>query len=124
LSSLRIRQVLSRKKIKPNFKALGAKVGKDMKLVSSAIQSLTIDQISTLESTGELALTGTPYTILLSDVEIIAEDVEGWQVANLGKLTVALDVHITGELKKEGFIKRIDQPVTKFTEGKRSRSNG
>jgi isoleucyl-tRNA synthetase len=96
-----------KKKIKPNFKALGAKVGKDMKLVSSSIQSLTIDQISTLESTGELALAGTPYTILLSDVEIIAEDVEGWQVANLGKLTVALDVHITEELKKEGLSREL-----------------
>ncbi|RKE44483.1 isoleucine--tRNA ligase [Sphingobacterium detergens] len=96
-----------KKKIKPNFKALGAKVGKDMKLVSSSIQSLTIDQISTLESAGELALTGTPYTILLSDVEIIAEDVEGWQVANLGKLTVALDVHITEELKKEGLSREL-----------------
>lgn len=96
-----------KKKIKPNFKALGAKVGKDMKLVSSSIQSLTIDQISLLESTGELALAGTPYTILLSDVEIIAEDVEGWQVANLGKLTVALDVHITEELKKEGLSREL-----------------
>lgn len=96
-----------KKKIKPNFKALGAKVGKDMKLVSSSIQSLTIDQINTLESTGELALAGTPYTILLSDVEIIAEDVEGWQVANLGKLTVALDVHITEELKKEGLSREL-----------------
>ncbi|MGJ1506175.1 isoleucine--tRNA ligase [Sphingobacterium siyangense] len=96
-----------KKKIKPNFKALGAKVGKDMKLVSSSIQSLTIDQISTLESTGELALAGTPYTILLSDVEIIAEDVEGWQVANLGKLTVALDVHLTEELKKEGLSREL-----------------
>ncbi len=96
-----------KKKIKPNFKALGSKVGKDMKLVSSSIQSLTIDQISTLESTGELALTGTPYTILLSDVEIIAEDVEGWQVANLGKLTVALDIHITEELKKEGLSREL-----------------
>lgn len=96
-----------KKKIKPNFKALGSKVGKDMKLVSSSIQSLTIDQISTLESTGELALTGTPYTILLIDVEIIAEDVEGWQVANLGKLTVALDIHITEELKKEGLSREL-----------------
>ncbi|WP_313672441.1 isoleucine--tRNA ligase [Sphingobacterium multivorum] len=96
-----------KKKIKPNFKALGAKVGKDMKLVSSSIQSLTIDQISSLESTGELALAGTPYTILLNDVEIIAEDVEGWQVANLGKLTVALDVHITEELKKEGLSREL-----------------
>lgn len=96
-----------KKKIKPNFKALGSKVGKDMKLVSSSIQSLTVDQISTLEATGELALTGTPYTILLSEVEIIAEDVEGWQVANLGKLTVALDVHITEELKKEGLSREL-----------------
>ncbi|KAF5279302.1 hypothetical protein FQR65_LT15432 [Abscondita terminalis] len=93
-----------KKKIKPNFKALGSKVGKDMKLVTTAINNLTPELISALEKEGSIALADTPYTITTEDVEIIAEDVEGWQVANLGKLTVALDVHITEALKKEGLV--------------------
>ncbi|MFD1768479.1 isoleucine--tRNA ligase [Sphingobacterium suaedae] len=96
-----------KKKIKPNFKVLGAKVGKDMKLVAGAIQSLNDTQISELELQGVLALPGTAYSIKPEDVEIIAEDVAGWQVANLGKLTVALDVHITSELKKEGLSREL-----------------
>ncbi|PRD46258.1 isoleucine--tRNA ligase [Sphingobacterium haloxyli] len=96
-----------KKKIKPNFKVLGAKVGKDMKMVVAAIQSLRDEQIVELENQGTLELTGTPYHITPEDVEIIAEDVAGWQVANLGKLTVALDIHITPELKKEGLSREL-----------------
>ena len=106
-----------KKKVKPNFKALGAKVGKDMKAVAEAINNFSQDDIANLEATGSITLaTGnpqqaTPYQILITDVEIIAEDVPGWQVANLGKLTVALDVTITNELKQEGisreFINRV-----------------
>ncbi|QQT37875.1 isoleucine--tRNA ligase [Sphingobacterium spiritivorum] len=96
-----------KKKIKPNFKALGSKVGKDMKLVTTAINNLTPDLISALEKEGSIALADTPYTITTEDVEIIAEDVEGWQVANLAKLTVALDVHITEALKKEGLSREL-----------------
>jgi isoleucyl-tRNA synthetase len=57
----------------------------------------------------------TKYSILLSDVEIIAEDVPGWQVANLGKLTVALDVTITDELKEEGVARELINRSTKRT---------
>src|SRR5690606_36681140 len=96
-----------KKKIKPNFKVLGAKVGKDMKTVVAAIQGLGDEQIAQLESTGSLALAGTPYHISPEDVEIIAEDVAGWQVANLGKLTVALDIQITPELKQEGLSREL-----------------
>ncbi len=96
-----------KKKVKPNFKALGAKVGKDMKTVAAAIQGFTADQIQELENTGSIPLTGTEYVISSEDVEIIAEDVEGWQVANLGKLTVALDVHITAALKSEGMAREL-----------------
>lgn len=96
-----------KKKIKPNFKVLGAKVGKDMKTVAAAIQSLNDEQISLLEHEGSLKLEGTAYTIQPEDVEIIAEDVAGWQVANLGKLTVALDINITPELKKEGLSREL-----------------
>jgi len=96
-----------KKKIKPNFKALGAKVGKDMKLVATAIQSLPAESISQLEREGKILLQDTPYTISIDDVEIIAEDVAGWQVANLGNLTVALDVQITDELKSEGIAREL-----------------
>jgi isoleucyl-tRNA synthetase len=91
-----------KRKIKPNFKALGQKVGKDMKAVAQAIGEFTQDDIATLDSQGSITLPATGHTILTSDVEIIAEDVPGWQVANLGKLTVALDVTLTNELKLEG----------------------
>ena len=96
-----------KKKIKPNFKVLGAKVGKDMKMVVAAIQALDVEQIGVLESQGVLPLADTPYSITPEDVEIIAEDVAGWQVANLGKLTVALDIHITPELKQEGLSREL-----------------
>lgn len=91
-----------KKKIKPNFKALGAKVGKDMKIVAEAIGNLSQDDIAKLENDGDLLL-ASQHLINITDVEIIAEDVPGWQVANLGKLTVALDVTITDELKQEGL---------------------
>lgn len=112
-----------KKKIKPNFKVLGAKVGKDMKAVAEAIGKLTQDDIATLENEGSIQLeilaggmvVDIPihpqpidhYTLLASDVEIIAEDVPGWQVANSGKLTVALDVTITSELKQEGIARNL-----------------
>lgn len=99
------------KKIKPNFKALGAKVGKDMKVVAAAINEFTQEQIAALEAEGSLTLSATGHSIQLADVEIVAEDVPGWQVASLGKLTVALDVTITDELKEEGisreFVNRV-----------------
>ncbi|MFD2597733.1 isoleucine--tRNA ligase [Sphingobacterium corticis] len=96
-----------KKKIKPNFKALGAKVGKDMKLVAAAITAFTAEEIQALETDGTLPLRDLPYSISTEDVEIIAEDVEGWQVANLGRLTVALDVNISPELKKEGLAREL-----------------
>jgi isoleucyl-tRNA synthetase len=100
-----------KKKIKPNFKALGQKVGKDMKVVAEAITNFTQDDIAALETNGSIPVLDGKYEVLAADVEIIAEDVPGWQVANLGKLTVALDVTITNELKQEGtsreFINRV-----------------
>jgi isoleucyl-tRNA synthetase len=100
-----------KKKIKPNFKALGQKVGKDMKVVAEAITNFTQDDITSLETNGNIQVLDGKYEVLAADVEIIAEDVPGWQVANLGKLTVALDVTITNELKQEGisreFINRV-----------------
>lgn len=96
-----------RKKIKPNFKALGPKVGKNMKTIAAAIAGLNADQIKQLENNGEYRLPENDFTLNLADVEISAEDVEGWQVANLGKLSVALDVQITPELKQEGISREV-----------------
>ncbi|GAB2987098.1 isoleucine--tRNA ligase [Mucilaginibacter puniceus] len=96
-----------KKKIKPNFKVLGAKVGKDMKDVANAINNFGQDDIAKLETEGSVPVLDNKYQILDTDVEIIAEDVPGWQVANLGKLTVALDVTITNELKQEGISREL-----------------
>jgi len=96
-----------KKKVKPNFKALGAKVGKDMKLVAEAISSMTQQDLAKFEKEGSILIPDTSYSILLSDVEIIAEDIPGWQVTNLGNLTVALDVSITPELKSEGLSREL-----------------
>lgn len=95
------------KKIKPNFKALGPKVGKDMKLVADAINSFTQQDISRFESEGTIGIPGTAYQIAIEDVEILAEDVPGWQVANIGALTVALDINISEELKQEGISREL-----------------
>ncbi|SKB64572.1 isoleucine--tRNA ligase [Daejeonella lutea] len=95
------------KKIKPNFKALGPKVGKDMKVVAAMLSNLTQPEISKFELDGSFKISGTEYSIDIEDVEIVAEDVPGWQVANLGKLTVALDVTLTSELKQEGISREL-----------------
>ena len=96
-----------KKKIKPNFKALGTKVGKDMKLVTEAINKITQEELTQFEKEGSFSIRDTQYEISLTDVEIIAEDIPGWQVTNLGSLTVALDVTITNELKQEGLSREL-----------------
>ena len=97
------------KQIKPNFKTLGARLGKDMKLVAGEITNFTAEQISTLEKDGKMEIQS--YEISLADVEIFTKDIPGWTVANEGKMTVALDLTLTEELKAEGvareFINRI-----------------
>jgi isoleucyl-tRNA synthetase len=95
------------KKIKPNFKVLGAKVGKDMKTVSNAINAFGQEEIKRLETEGSIAIANTPYSILLADVEILAEDVPGWQVTSMGNLTVALDITLTEELIQEGISREL-----------------
>ncbi|AMQ00622.1 Isoleucine--tRNA ligase [Pedobacter cryoconitis] len=96
-----------KKKIKPNFKALGPKVGKDMKSVAETISGMSAEDLSKFEAEGSYLVPGTSYVILLEDVEIIAEDIPGWQVTNIGKLTVALDVTITDVLKEEGLSREL-----------------
>jgi isoleucyl-tRNA synthetase len=94
-----------KKKIKPNFKTLGKKLGKDMKAVADVINNYGSDEIEKFEQQGKVEISG--YQILPEDVEIIAEDVPGWQVTNLGKLTVALDINITTVLKEEGIAREV-----------------
>jgi len=97
------------KNIKPNFKILGPRFGKNMRFVTAAIQSLTEVDIATLEKDNELAINveGISEIIALSDVEISTQDIEGWLVANQGNLTVALDVSISEELRNEGIAREL-----------------
>ena len=92
------------KTIKPNFKVLGPKFGKDMRLVAQAIQKLTQDDIAIVEKQGEISIeiAGNIVNLTIAEVEITSQDIEGWLVANQGNLTVALDVTITDDLRKEG----------------------
>ena len=92
------------KMIKPNFKVLGPRFGKDMRFVAQAIQNLSQEDIATVEKQGEISLkiNENVVNLTLSEVEITSQDIEGWLVANQGSLTVALDVNITDELRKEG----------------------
>jgi isoleucyl-tRNA synthetase len=101
------------KKIKPNFKVLGKKAGALMKEAATAIQALGQEEIRQMEREGRFELKLNSQSMLLEteDVEILSEDIPGWQVASDGKLTVALDTHITEPLREEGiareFINRI-----------------
>lgn len=93
------------KKIKPNFKTLGPKYGKLMKEISQVINGFTQNDIGTLEKDGQFRILAGGQEIFLTsdDVEIITEDIPGWLVATEGALTIALDIHITGELRQEGI---------------------
>jgi isoleucyl-tRNA synthetase len=93
-----------KKKLKPNFKSLGNKMGAKMKAVAAAIGNMNQQDISALEKTGEYGLSIDGETIYISttDVEIIAEDIPGWSVANKDNLTVALDITVTEDLQDEG----------------------
>ncbi len=97
------------KQIKPNFKTLGPRFGKDMKVIASAINSFSSEDIKKIEQSGTLALdiNGKSITLGLEDVEIISQDIEGWLVANDGALTVALDVTITEDLRREGIAREL-----------------
>ncbi|MBL7709791.1 MAG: isoleucine--tRNA ligase [Chitinophagaceae bacterium] len=103
------------KKIKPNFVALGKKLGPKMKAVSAALAQFTQEDIAVLEKEGQynLPVDGEPVILQTTDVEISSEDIPGWTVANKGSLTVALDVTITPELEAEGnareFVNRIQK---------------
>jgi len=97
------------KQIKPNFKTLGPRFGKDMGLISKEIQNFSQEQIAKLERDSELVIdiAGKSITLSLDDVEISSQDIEGWLVANSNGITVALDITISEELRKEGIAREL-----------------
>tara|TARA_B110000459_G_scaffold179319_1_gene205243 strand:+ start:2756 stop:6163 length:3408 start_codon:yes stop_codon:yes gene_type:complete len=97
------------KQIKPNFKALGPRFGKDMKLIANAIQGLKANAIKQIEEKGglDIEINGKSIKLGLNDVEITSQDIEGWLVANQGAMTVALDVSISESLRAEGIAREL-----------------
>jgi isoleucyl-tRNA synthetase len=97
------------KQIKPNFKTLGPRFGKDMGLIAKEIQNFSADQINELDSKGEITLVISGKSIILSleDVEISSQDIPGWLVANANGITVALDITLTEELRNEGIAREL-----------------
>jgi isoleucyl-tRNA synthetase len=101
------------KKAKCNYRVMGKKYGKQMKAVAALVEALSTEEINKFEKEGaiELSLEGQPITIVDEDVSILAEDIPGWQVANEGLFTVALDIQIDENLRREGmsreFVNRI-----------------
>jgi isoleucyl-tRNA synthetase len=97
------------KKVKPNFKALGPKVGPKMKQITAAVGNMSAEQISTLEEKGvlEIDLGEELFPLEIGDVEVLTDDIPGWQVAVDGKLTVALDTKVTPDLEYEGTAREL-----------------
>ena len=98
-----------KKKIKPNFKTLGRRLGKDMKAAAQAIGNMGQEDIARIEKAGQytLELNGASYELALEDFEITAEDIPGWQVASDDSITVALDITLDEELEAEGMARDI-----------------
>ena len=97
------------KQIKPNFKSLGPRFGKDMKLIANTIQGLQANDIKQIEEKGglDIEINGKSIRLQLDDVEITSQDIEGWLVANQGAITVALDVTISEPLRAEGIAREL-----------------
>ncbi|MEZ4855189.1 MAG: isoleucine--tRNA ligase [Gelidibacter sp.] len=97
------------KQIKPNFKVLGPRFGQDMKAIAQAVNNFTSDEIKKIEQNGilDVQINGKSITLERSDVEITSQDIEGWLVASSGTLTVALDVTLTEDLKREGIAREL-----------------
>ncbi len=105
-----------KKKLKPNFKVLGARMGAKMKSVAAAITNMDQQDISALERQKSLTLSvdGEPVEIRIEDVDIIAEDIPGWSVANKDNLTVALDITVSPELQEEGNARELVNRIQKI----------
>lgn len=109
-----------KKKVKPNFKTLGRRLGKDMKAAAQAINGFTQADISNLEATGKYILKAgeTEYELTLEDFEILTEDIPGWLVANDGPLTVAMDVTLTDGLLAEGMARELVNRIQNIRKNK------
>ena len=101
------------KKVKCNFKILGKKFGPLMKGVAAAVQNMSQQDVARLEQEGSFTfdINGTPATVDTTEVEIYSEDIPGWVVANEGTLTVALDIQLTDELKREGIARELKKRI-------------
>ncbi|MEO6313347.1 MAG: isoleucine--tRNA ligase [Chitinophagaceae bacterium] len=104
------------KKIKPNYVALGKRLGPKMKAVAAALSAFTQSDISKLEKEGSysLLIENEPVILQVTDADITSEDIPGWMVANKGSLTVALDVTVTPELVEEGNAREIVNRIQKI----------
>ena len=109
-----------KKKVKPNFKTLGRRLSKHMKAAAQAINAFDQDDIVKLESTGsyQLEVEGENYELTMEDFEIMTEDIPGWQVANDGALTVALDVSLTDDLRAEGMARELVNRIQNIRKNK------
>ncbi len=104
------------KNIKPNYKILGPKFGKDMRLVVSETEKLTQEDINKIEKEGSISfeINGKRSILTLDEFDISSQDIEGWLVANQGNLTVALDVTISDDLRKEGIARELVNRIQNF----------
>ena len=109
------------KRVKPDFRKLGPKHGKMMKQVAAAVQAMNAADIAALERDGSVRISvgGTEAVIDLADVEVISEDIPGWLVANEGNVTVALDVTVTPELRREGIARDIVNRIQNIRKSRR-----
>ncbi|MEA3504810.1 MAG: DUF5915 domain-containing protein, partial [Bacteroidota bacterium] len=97
------------KSIKPNFKTLGPKYGKMMKLISKAFAGMEQEDINSLEKTGEFVfdIQGEKITVVAEDADVVTEDIPGLAVSNVNNITVAMDIDITPKLKEEGLAREL-----------------
>ena len=105
------------KTVKCNFRIMGKKFGKLMNQVSKAVSSMSQEQIGVLDNTGQIDLSldsGDVVTVMRDDVEIFSQDIPGWSVANEGTMTVALDLEITEDLKREGIAREIVKRIQTY----------
>ncbi len=105
-----------KKKIKPNFVALGKRLGARMKAVTAALSNFSQEDITKLEKDGHITLLidKEPLILAINDVDITSEDIPGWVVANKNALTVALDVTVTPELAQEGYAREFVNRIQKI----------
>ena len=105
------------KTVKCNFRIMGKKFGKLMNQVSKAVSSMSQEQIGVLDNAGQIDLSldsGDVVTVMRDDVEIFSQDIPGWSVANEGTMTVALDLEITEDLKREGIAREIVKRIQTY----------